>query len=133
MQAVNEFMEYKDRFFETTVWSENCNSWYKLKHNNKIAALWTGSTIHYLRVMERPRYEDWDFTYLHKNRWTYLGNGLGPDDVDPMADLAYYIRDVDDSPILGSKKVYRGPWIGNRGESVIGLDGADEIAPAARI
>lgn len=122
MEAADEFMIFKDKFFQTTVWSEKCNSWYKLKHNNKIAALWTGSTIHYLRVVENPRYEDWDFTYLNDNRWSYLGNGLGPDDVEPEADLAYYIRQIDDAPILGNKKYNGGTWAGNKGESVVGVE-----------
>lgn len=119
-------MEHKDLFFQTTVWSENCNSWYKPKHNDKVAALWVGSTVHYLRAIEQPRYEDWDFTYVYENRWSYLGNGLGPDDVDPLADLAWYIRPEDDSPMLGSKRLHKGPWVGNRGESVIGLEGQTE-------
>lgn len=106
-------MAYKDVFFKTTVWSENCRSWYKLKHNGKIAALWVGSTIHYLRVVENPRYEDWDFTYMYPNRWSYLGNGLGPDDVVPDSDLAYYVRQFDDSPILGTKRFHGGKWAGN--------------------
>lgn len=118
-RACDEFMEFKDIFFTTTVWSEDCNSWYKLKHNNKIAAIWTGSTVHYLRAVERPRYEDWEYTHLYSNRWSYLGNGLGPDDVDEKADLAWYIRQEDDSPIIGSKKVYEGPFVGNRGEVVV--------------
>ncbi|KPM46387.1 putative sterigmatocystin biosynthesis monooxygenase stcW [Neonectria ditissima] len=121
-KAAEEFMEYKEDFFQTTVWSESCRSWYKLKHTNKVSALWVGSTIHYLRAIENPRYEDWDIKYMHRNRWSYLGNGLGPDDVDPAADLAYYVRQYDDSPILGSKKTHGGAWAGNRGESVIGLD-----------
>lgn len=129
MSAADEFMAHKELFFNTTVWSEDCNSWYKLKHNNKVAALWVGSTVHYLRAIEQPRYEDWDFTYVHpENRWSYLGNGLGPDDVDPKADLAWYIRSYDDGPILGSKKVYEGPWVGNRGENVIGLDEEEKVA-----
>ncbi|KIW77775.1 hypothetical protein Z517_07608 [Fonsecaea pedrosoi CBS 271.37] len=130
MQAADEFMEHKDIFFETTVWSEDCNSWYKLKHNNKISALWAGSTLHYLRAVENPRYEDWDFTYIYGNRWSYLGNGLGPDDVDPQADMAWYIRDHDDSPIIGSKRVHEGEWVGNRGESVIGIGAQDEDVAA---
>ena len=76
--------------------------------------------------MENPRYEDWDFTYLHQNRWSYLGNGLGPDDVRADSDLAYYIRQYDDAPILGSKRYNGQAWAGNRGESVIGLDGETE-------
>ena len=120
MEACDEFMEHKDILFSTTVWSEDCNSWYKLKHSNKIAAIWVGSTVHYLRAVERPRLEDWEYTYLYKNRWSFLGSGLGPDDVDPQADLAWYIRQRDDSPIIGSKKVYEGPWVGNRGENVVG-------------
>lgn len=120
MEACEEFMKHKDMFFPTTVWNDECNSWYKLKHNNKIAAIWVGSTLHYLRAVERPRLEDWNYTYIYQNRWSYLGNGLSPDDADMDADLAWYIRESDDSPIIGSKKIHNGPWVGNRGDMIIG-------------
>ncbi|KAH0837434.1 putative sterigmatocystin biosynthesis monooxygenase stcW [Fonsecaea pedrosoi] len=129
MAAADEFMRFKDTFFQTTVWSEDCQSWYKLRHNNKISAVWTGSTIHYLRAVEHPRYEDWDYTYLYDNRWSFLGNGLAPDDVDPQADLAFYVRQFDDAPIIGSKKIYEGPWVANRGESAIGLKDTEYKEP----
>jgi hypothetical protein len=119
-KAANDFMEYKERFFPTTVWSEDCNSWYKLKDSKRVAALWVGSTVHYLRAVEQPRYEDWDFDYNYRNPWAYLGNGLGPDDVDENADLAWYIRNEDDSPILGTKRVYSDKIY--RGQSVIGVN-----------
>lgn len=99
--VVDEFMERKDRFFKTTVWDENCRSWYK--QGSKVTALWVGSTVHYLRIMEQPRYEDYDFTYVSKNRWSYLGNGFGPDDADLSADLSWYLTTEDKSPIMGTK------------------------------
>lgn len=127
METADEFMAFKDAFFQTTVWSENCQSWYKLRHNNMIAALWVGSTIHYLRAVENPRWEDWSISYRYPNRWSYLGNGLGPDDVDPERDLAYYIKHHGDSPILDSKRTHGGSWAGNKGESVIGLNGEAKV------
>jgi hypothetical protein len=127
MKAADEFMEYKQKYFPITVWNEDCNSWYKIPGSKRIAALWVGSTVHYLRAVEEPRYEDWEFTYKYKNRWAYLGNGLGPDDVDERADLAWYIRDHDDSPILGTKRIYSENAV--RGQSVIGVsdDGGQQL------
>lgn len=101
MEVVDEFMQRKDRFFKTTVWDDGCNSWYK--QGDKVTALWVGSTVHYLRTLEQPRYEDYNFTYTDDNRWHYLGNGFGPDDADPEADLSWYISNGDNSPIIGTK------------------------------
>lgn len=103
MKAADEFMVHKDRFFKTTVWDDNCSTWYKI--GDKVTAVWVGSTVHYLRAVENPRWEDWDFTYITGNRWSYLGNGYGPEDSDKDADLSWYVRNKDTSPIIGTKKV----------------------------
>ncbi|KAG9664100.1 flavin-binding monooxygenase, partial [Aureobasidium melanogenum] len=98
-EPVDEF-NYKDAYMENTIWSEECKSWYKNGNaRGKIAALWPGSTLHYLETLAEPRYEDWKFTYDRAiNRFTYLGNGFSTSE-KRTGDLSYYIRDKDDSAI----------------------------------
>ncbi|KAF5316157.1 hypothetical protein D9619_006298 [Psilocybe cf. subviscida] len=102
--AVDEFIEFKDKFMATTVWNEDCRSWYKNNSiSGKVTALWPGSTLHYLEALAEPRYEDWDFTYTG-NRFAYLGNGYSQAESDRTADWAYYIRNEDDGPYLSRTK-----------------------------
>ncbi|KAG9605986.1 flavin-binding monooxygenase, partial [Aureobasidium melanogenum] len=99
-ESVDDFNDYKDAYMENTIWSEECKSWYKNENaRGKIAALWPGSTLHYLETLAEPRYEDWKFTYDRAiNRFTYLGNGFSTSE-KRTGDLSYDIRDKDDSTI----------------------------------
>ncbi|OCK83368.1 FAD/NAD(P)-binding domain-containing protein [Lepidopterella palustris CBS 459.81] len=99
-EPVAEFNEWKDKFMEGTIWTEECRSWYKAgSAKGKIAALWPGSTLHYLEALKEPRWEDWDFKYQSNNRFEYLGNGHSSAEAREGGDLSYYIRDHDDTPI----------------------------------
>ncbi|KAH0365395.1 flavin-binding monooxygenase, partial [Aureobasidium melanogenum] len=99
-EPVDDFNDYKDAYMEGTIWSEECKSWYKNGNaKGKIAALWPGSTLHYLETLAEPRYEDWKFTYDRAiKRFTYLGNGFSTSE-KRTGDLSYYIRNKDDSPV----------------------------------
>jgi hypothetical protein len=53
-------------------------------------------TIHFLKSIKRPRYEDYNYRYRYKNRFAFLGNG----DVKGTATgdvqlLAPYVRGSD--------------------------------------
>jgi hypothetical protein len=53
-------------------------------------------TIHFLKSIKTPRWEDYDYTYRYKNRFAFLGNG----DVKATASkdvlgLSPYIRNSD--------------------------------------
>ncbi|KIW09237.1 uncharacterized protein PV09_00163 [Verruconis gallopava] len=95
-EALDEIYAHFDEFHKTTVWQENCRSWFKDgKVKNRIY-LWPGSTIHFLKSIKRPRYEDYNIRYRYKNRFAYLGNG----DVKGTASrnvqmLSPYIRNYD--------------------------------------
>jgi len=100
-------MKHKDNYMKRTVWETNCRSWYKNGSiTGKVTALWPGSSLHYLEALLQPRYEDWDFTYTG-NRFSYLGNGFSQTEMDRTADWSYYLRDEDDSPLLGRAKERR--------------------------
>ena len=60
-QAVTEFLLYCDQYLKSTVWDEECRSWYKNNSaSGRVSALWPGSTLHYLEALREPRLEDWD-------------------------------------------------------------------------
>lgn len=67
-----DFTEYVDEYFKGTVFSEECNSWYKSKTSGKVVGLWPGSTLHCVEAMRSPRWED--FEYVYKDE---LGEEMG--------------------------------------------------------
>ncbi|KAI0152086.1 FAD/NAD(P)-binding domain-containing protein [Hypoxylon sp. NC0597] len=98
-----EFKEQVAKAMETLVWTDNCRN----SHNNhqiggRLPTNWPGSTLHYLEAIREPRWDDWDIRY-RGNRFAWMGNGISQTEWDPTADLAYYIREQDDSPHLSRK------------------------------
>ncbi|KAE9986270.1 hypothetical protein EG328_006273 [Venturia inaequalis] len=95
-EALDELYSHFDEFHKDTVWKEECRSWFKDgKVKNRIH-IWPGSTIHFLKTIKDPRFEDYNIRYRYKNRFAYLGNG----DVKATASrdilgLSPYIRNSD--------------------------------------
>jgi hypothetical protein len=63
---------------------------------NSILTHFPVQTIHFLKSIKTPRWEDYDYTYRYKNRFAFLGNG----DVKATASkdvlgLSPYIRNSD--------------------------------------
>lgn len=103
---MDNFIEYKDQYMKGTVWNQDCRSWYKGNSiGGKIVALWPGSTLHYMETLRDVRSEDFKVKYFG-NRFNYLGNGMTKVEMTPDADLARYVRNVDDSAVIGSKFTY---------------------------
>ena len=119
-EALDDIYAHFDEFHKTTVWREECRSWFKDgKIKNRIY-LWPGSvcrtllafldlkhflstvltlcaqTIHFLKTIKDPRMEDYNINYRYKNRFAFLGNGdvkaTGTKDV---YGLATYVRSND--------------------------------------
>ncbi|ORY67190.1 uncharacterized protein BCR38DRAFT_426329 [Pseudomassariella vexata] len=95
-EATDDFVSYSDSFFNTTVLSENCSSWYNGgKPGGRIHGLWPGSATQLTMILREPRWEDWEYEYLSKtgNRlaW-YFGNGCSKKELDPEADLTPYLK-----------------------------------------
>lgn len=96
-KAADEFLDYSDAFFATTVLSENCSSWYNGgRPGSRIHGLWPGSAAQQTIVYRHPRWEDWEYEYLSDtgNRFAwYFGVGSTKKEEDPEADITPYIRD----------------------------------------
>lgn len=102
-EAVEDFDEYLEAFFPNTVFSEPCKSWYKNGNvEGRISALYPGSTLHFTRALEHPRWEDYAYEALDsdkRNRFFWLGNGGTVSDFDPNGDKAFYLNNVDIPPV----------------------------------
>ncbi|KAK4937018.1 hypothetical protein LTR28_009973, partial [Elasticomyces elasticus] len=92
VSAVNEFQEHKDSLMEDLVWTSGCRSWYKNGHvDDKVWGPWPGSSLHFLELMSKPRWEDWMFEHFGTgNRFAYLGRGKTEREVKDGRDLAWY-------------------------------------------
>jgi cation diffusion facilitator CzcD-associated flavoprotein CzcO len=93
-EATDDFVDYCDAFFPTTVLTDNCSSW-----NNggvpgqRIHGLWPGSAAHITIVRREPRWEDWEYERVDKgNRFAYFGNGYTQVETDETRDLTSYLR-----------------------------------------
>lgn len=93
-EATEDFVDYCDAFFPTTVLTDNCSSW-----NNggvpghRIHGLWPGSAAHITIVRREPRWEDWEYERENKeNRFAYFGNGYTRGELDEKSDLASYLK-----------------------------------------
>ncbi|RBR07511.1 uncharacterized protein FIESC28_10592 [Fusarium coffeatum] len=81
---VQAFTNYCDEFFKQTVFSEECNSWYKTyeagasreeQKRGRITALWPGSSLHCIRTLSNPRWEDFEYKYCDDDEFGWFGNG----------------------------------------------------------
>lgn len=91
MEAVDDFQEHKDSLMEDLVWTDPCVSWYKNgKADGKVWGPWCGSSLHFLELMSKPRWEDWKIEYQSANRFAFLGYGKTLRE-ESGGDLAYYL------------------------------------------
>ncbi|KAJ9636299.1 hypothetical protein H2201_007842 [Coniosporium apollinis] len=95
-EALDEIYAHFDTFHQNTVWKEECRSWFKDgKIKNRIY-LWPGPTIHFLKSIKKPRFEDYIIRYRYKNRFAYLGNGeVKASTTKDVHGLSTYIRNSD--------------------------------------
>ncbi|BGP23673.1 hypothetical protein JCM10295v2_002574 [Rhodotorula toruloides] len=98
--AQDEYNEQQDSLMEDLVFSGSCSSWYKGGDpNGKPDALFAGSTLQFIEMLSRPRWQDWHFRTLYKNRFSFLGNGTGAVEATG-GDRAWYIQQKDHSKPL---------------------------------
>ncbi|EEU44226.1 uncharacterized protein NECHADRAFT_48557, partial [Fusarium vanettenii 77-13-4] len=109
--ATQEFISHMHKFNERTVWSGDCNSWFKggtssiaetslhmltftlgVKENKPLCH--AGSRTHWFHMLTEPRWEDWEWERLSENRFSYLGNGWTTWEKTGQ-DLSYYLDDPD--------------------------------------
>ncbi|KAJ8480894.1 hypothetical protein ONZ51_g6367 [Trametes cubensis] len=94
-EAVRDFDEYLEAYFPKTVFADNCRSWYKVgKEEGRVVGLWPGSTLHGLRALMHPRWEDFNYERADpvKNGMYWLGDGQTYNEKTLTGDRAWYLR-----------------------------------------
>lgn len=82
-----------DYFVVLRVANRVLNNRYKNgKVDGKVWGPYSGSSLHYLELMSTPRWEDFDFQYISRNRYDFLGNGKTRRELEG-GDLAYYVSE----------------------------------------
>ncbi|KAF7554068.1 hypothetical protein G7Z17_g3173 [Cylindrodendrum hubeiense] len=56
----------------------------------RVTAVWPGSSIHFMEMVETPRWEDFEIQYVHSNPFRFMGNGFSQRETNG-ADLTYYL------------------------------------------
>jgi cation diffusion facilitator CzcD-associated flavoprotein CzcO len=83
------FTTHADAYLQRTAWTGNCSSWFKNGKQTRKPVLWPGSRIHYLTMLQKPRYEDYEIEYLTNNPFNFLGDGFDVREYDGR-DLTWY-------------------------------------------
>ncbi|TRX93704.1 hypothetical protein FHL15_005380 [Xylaria flabelliformis] len=89
----DEYNVYIQEQLKRTVWSGECPGWYKGTdpRSDRVTVLYAGSILHFKACIENIRGEDFEFEYLSRNRFSYLGNGETARERDQVGDLSYYM------------------------------------------
>ncbi|TVY58566.1 FAD-binding monooxygenase aflW [Lachnellula cervina] len=98
--AADDFVEYCDAFFPTTVLSEGCSSWSNGgRPGARIHGHWPGSAAHLNFIRRSPRWEDFEYELLEsnksRNRFSYWGNGRTTKELESNSDLTPYLKTPD--------------------------------------
>ncbi|OAQ61269.1 flavin-binding monooxygenase [Pochonia chlamydosporia 170] len=98
-EAADDFIQYCDAFFASTVLSDGCSSWYNGgQPSGRIHGVWPGSAAHLSIVRREPRWEDFKYEYFgttaNRFMW-YFGNGKTSKELDLASDMTSYLRQPD--------------------------------------
>ncbi|KAJ5820642.1 hypothetical protein N7474_006233 [Penicillium riverlandense] len=91
-EAVNDFIYHNDTFHQRTIWGTKCRSWLKGGKEDGKVLTHPGSRIQNIHCLLNPRYEDWTWTPLAKNRFAFMGNGMTILEEDGR-DMTWYMND----------------------------------------
>jgi hypothetical protein len=95
MAPAKQFRQHADLFLQRTAWTSPCRSWFKQGKTDGQAAIWPGSRLHFLKMLEAPRYEDYEIVYRNENMFAFLGNGFEMREFDGR-DITNYLGCLDD-------------------------------------
>ncbi|TFK83063.1 FAD/NAD-P-binding domain-containing protein [Polyporus arcularius HHB13444] len=103
-EAQRDYDQYLENYFPKSVYAAKCRSWYKAgKEEGRIVGLWPGSTLHALKSLEHPRWEDYNYEPLDpvENRMYWLGDGQTYAEKTLTGDRAWYLAEeyIDRPPV----------------------------------
>ncbi|KAL4989397.1 hypothetical protein BDW68DRAFT_186427 [Aspergillus falconensis] len=98
-EAVERFTKHCDQYFSRTVFGMKCRSWYKGGSlNGRVTALWPGSSLHAMKALATPRWEDYTYDYVNDNPNGWLGDGWAEDERNKIIKVDYLDDDQVDFP-----------------------------------
>ncbi|KAL1999871.1 hypothetical protein VTN02DRAFT_3873 [Thermoascus thermophilus] len=98
-EAVERFTKYCDQYFSRTVFTMKCRSWYKGgTEDGRVTALWPGSSLHSMKALAHPRWEDFEYEYVGDNPCGWLGDGWTEDEKNKTINVDYLDDDQIDFP-----------------------------------
>ncbi|KAL4927567.1 flavin-containing monooxygenase [Aspergillus undulatus] len=98
-EAVEQFTKHCDQYFSRTVFGMECRSWYKAGSlNGRVVALWPGSSLHAMKALASPRWEDYAYEYVNDNPNGWLGDGWAEDERNKIISVDYLDDDQVDFP-----------------------------------
>ncbi|KAF1957951.1 FAD/NAD(P)-binding domain-containing protein [Byssothecium circinans] len=89
------FRQHADLFLQRTAWTSPCRSWFKQGKTDGQTAIWPGSRLHFLEMMQAVRWEDYELEYWSSNIFEFLGNGFEKREFDGR-DITNYLGCLDD-------------------------------------
>ncbi|KAI0150164.1 putative monooxygenase [Xylariaceae sp. FL1272] len=105
--AAANWSTFLDRYFPNTVHVDSCTSWYKV--NGKITGLWPGSSLHAMKTLEHPRWEDYEYeSEVKGDGLCWIGDGWTIED-QKRGDLGYYVDHINVPPIPSAALLARQP------------------------
>ena len=63
MEPTRQFLRHANTFLKRTSWTGPCSSWFKGGTKDGTPAIYPGSRLHFLRMLEKPRFEDYEIMY----------------------------------------------------------------------
>lgn len=132
-KCVKNFTNYCDAFFKRTVFSAECGSWYKSsppgtsaedRKKGRVTAIWPGSSIHAVKALEKPRWEDFEMETTDGNDFGWFGDGWAV--AERIADaegLSWYLNETrfihEDLKVNGSEESEQngtesGPYVNDK-------------------
>jgi hypothetical protein len=124
-EAVSQFTRYCDSYFEGTVFTLDCRSWYKGgTSDGRVSALWPGksgsslllvrwltsltlppgSSLHAMKSFAHPRWEDFEYEYIQDNPFGWIGNGWTRNEKENNVNVDYLDLDQIDFPTIPEKE-----------------------------
>ncbi|KAL4794375.1 hypothetical protein BDV19DRAFT_390214 [Aspergillus venezuelensis] len=98
-EAVEMFTKHCDQYFSRTVFGMECRSWYKGGSlNGRVTALWPGSSLHAMKALASPRWEDYTYEYVNDNPNGWIGDGWAEDERNKIISVDYLDDDQIDFP-----------------------------------
>jgi hypothetical protein len=89
--ALRDFHDYIQALVPHTVFNDECRSWYRNNKTGKVTNIYPGSALHFMEMLERPRWEDYEIEYWNENRFPFMGWGYVKGFKEPGGDLTYYL------------------------------------------